>query len=172
MRTHPNVWIALALGQVLLIALGAAHFDFFRWGRIGLPLGMWSAVTAASSRYGFFAPGVGSELKATFELIDSAGQVTTDTLAHGNARELELRIGNIVRTFGDRPEEARIRHALVASWAGKMFARHPGTDTVVVRIEGYDLPSMSAYASGLRPGWSPYYRASFRLAGAGPGGGQ
>jgi hypothetical protein len=55
-----------------------------------------------------------------------------------------------------------IRDPLAASWAGKMFGRHPSAREVVIRIETHDMPPLEAYRDGARPAWVPVYEVSFR----------
>ena len=156
--------LILAGLQLVLVGLGAAHIRLTRLGPAGFLVDSYAVLTGAGANYGFFAPGIGSELGARFEVEQPDGAILVDSLESRGTREIALRAGNIVRAFGDEVEHKEVRRALAASWAGKILARHPGASAVTVRIENYDLPNMRDYARGARPHWSPFYTARFELA--------
>src|SRR5262245_31660466 len=103
---------ALAAGHLLLVVCGAARVSpgsddsfagrVFRW---------YGAMSGSDSGYGFFAPGVAQECRATFTLSDAAGRTWEDTLARGHNPEVTDRIGVIVSLFS----EPRLRPRLAGS---------------------------------------------------------
>ncbi len=172
--------------QKLFLGLVAFHLALVILGAFQVPLSnevgdyfyqMYGKITGASSGYGFFAPGVGTQLRASFEVHDTKGTITKVPLEQGRNREADLRIGNIVGWFwkdtlgGDAPESGTekgatskrrdIQRSMTASWAGKIFGRYPETKSVVVILEEYQMPSMDEYRKGERPYWTKYYRAKF-----------
>jgi hypothetical protein len=153
---------AAAIHLVLVLVLGVLHVRLPYEGWVERAVGYYGALSGASSAYSFFAPTVGPLLWATFEVRDRAGTLTTEALETGVSREADLRVKNIVGMFWDEQDPA-VRRSLVASWAAKVFAKHPEADSVVVRLEIYDLPSMAEYRAGKQPQWNVEYKAKFNL---------
>jgi hypothetical protein len=159
-RSHAFAVLMVA-AQLTLVGFGAA-------GRSPLParsilagpLRVWGSLSGADQGYGFFAPSVSSDVRAVFEVVGRDGSSRLDRFATGR-KETDIRLGNIVAMFFSTPEGLRDR--LAASWAGSMFARHPGASRVVVRISAYELPPMAAYREGRRPEWRPAYLGTFTL---------
>jgi hypothetical protein len=153
---------ALALGHLILVACGAAGLSLLPDScPPGRALRWYGAVTEAGNGYGYFAPSVGSPSRVTFLLSDGAGRTWADALDPGGSPEVRLRVGTIALQSAD-PE---LRPHLAASWAARMFGRHPDAREVVVRIELHELPSMAQYRAGERPRWEKVYEATFRRTG-------
>jgi hypothetical protein len=148
--------VALAAIHLVLVVCGAAHFRLvpLQWG--GIVQHTYGALSGSDSGFGFFAPGVASQLRATFTMTDDAGNSWTDVLEHGNNREARLRLGTVVSNFA----EEKMRRDVAASCAATMFGRHPTARQVVVRVEVYELPPMEAYRAGAQPEWIPVYEAT------------
>ena len=158
MTTRHWLLTALAAGHLALVAGSAAHVHLLPPSSLPARGVRWyGAMTGADSGYGFFAPAVGSPSRATFTMTDASGRTWTDVLDGGANGEARLRVGSILSSAAF-PE---LRDDLVASWAGKMFGRHPDAREVVVRIEVHDMPSMEEYRRGDRPHWRPAYQATF-----------
>lgn len=156
------VWLGFALTQLLLVIVGANQWvNWEKLGKLGAGLSFYSDMTGASSGYGFFAPGVGSQLRAKFEVFQEGVPPQEVLLETGHSQESDLRVGNIVGWFWREDSTRDLKRAMAASWAGKMFGRFPKADQVVVRVESYELVSMKEYREGKRPGWKPFYRATF-----------
>ena len=162
-----TLWLAAAAGHLGLVTLGASTLSLRELGLPGRILDEYGALSGASSGYGFFAPGVTSQLGARFDVVDAEGRATSASLAGGASHEADLRVGNIIDQFAivddDEDEESadRVRRSLAASLAGKMFARYPEASAVVVRLETFTPVSMEAWRAGERPRWMPYYSAKF-----------
>jgi hypothetical protein len=162
-----TLWLAAAAGHLCLVTLGASTFSLRELGLPGRVLDEYGALSGANSGYGFFAPGVTSQLGARFDVIDAEGRTTSASLADGESHEADLRVGNIIDQFShiddDEDEESadHVRRSLAASLAGKMFARHPEASAVVVRLELFTPVSMDAWRGGERPRWMPHYSAKF-----------
>ncbi|WP_438029836.1 hypothetical protein [Sorangium sp. So ce233] len=160
-RWRALVVLAAAAGHLgLVIVLGAFQADLGcgRW--LADAMASYGTLSGADSGYAFFAPAVASPPSATFEIVDATGAVTTDRLKPGTSSEADLRAGNIVGRFWLQHDQA-LKRSIAASWAGKMFARHPGAVSVVVRVEECEVASMHAYRQedGLRCHW--HYQAKF-----------
>ncbi|WP_437283739.1 hypothetical protein WME90_44435 [Sorangium sp. So ce375] len=153
---------AAAIHLGLVIVLGVLHVRLPYGGWAERAVGYYGAFSGASSAYSFFAPSVGPLLWATFQVRDRAGTLTTEVLETGASREADIRVKNIVGMYWDEQDPA-VRRSLVASWAAKVFAKHPEADSVVVRLEIYDLPSMAEYREGKEPRWHVEYQAKFNL---------
>ncbi|WP_437946473.1 hypothetical protein WME98_37260 [Sorangium sp. So ce296] len=146
----------------LVLVLGVLHVRLPPGGWVERAVGYYGALSGASSAYSFFAPSVGPLPWATFEVRDRAGTLTTDVLETGASREADLRVKNIIDMYWDEQDPA-VRRSLVASWVAKVFAKHPEADSVVIRLESYDLPSMAEVRAGKQPQWYVEYRAKFTL---------
>ncbi|WP_437896453.1 hypothetical protein [Sorangium sp. So ce124] len=153
---------AAAIHLGLVLVLGVLHVRLPYGGWVEPAVSYYGALSGASSAYSFFAPSVGPLPWATFEVRDRAGTLTTEVLETGANREADLRIKNIIGMYWDEQDPAA-RRALIASWVAKVFARHPEADSVVVRLESYDLPSMAEYRAGKQPRWYAEYQAKFNL---------
>ncbi|WP_437737454.1 hypothetical protein [Sorangium sp. So ce1335] len=160
-RWRAPVALAAAAGHLgLVIVLGAFQVDLHHLGPVAGAVVAYGTLSGADSGYAFFAPGVGSLPAAAFEIADAAGKTTTDSLKPGTNAEADLRAGNIVTRFWLAQGQA-LKRSIAASWAGKMFARHPGAASVVVRVEECELASMQEYREedGLR--CRLHYQAKF-----------
>lgn len=146
-RTHLIVTL-IAAGHVALIACSAFQLSQ-PTSALGLPLRWYGAMTGADGNYGFFAPGVSSQLRASFTMADRRGRTWTDALADDSNREVELRLGSM---FG-MTSEPELGQAITAAWAAQMFGRHPNAQFVTIRIEAYELPTMDEYRAGKQPEW-------------------
>ena len=157
--------LGVAGAHLILVTIGASDLSLDRLGFVGRALDEYGALSGASSRYAFFAPGVASQLGVRFDILDSEGVATSAFLETGASHEADIRIGNIIDQFSrlgdDEEEAARLRRSLAASLAGKMFARYPEASAVVVRLETFTPIPMDAWRRGERPQWSPLYTAKF-----------
>jgi hypothetical protein len=114
--------------------------------------------TGSDASYGFFAPGVSSQMKASFLMIDAHGKEWTDTLEGNMTREAQLRVASGISRVAEFPGLMR---KFGPSWAATMFGRHPTAKTVVISIEIYELPTMDEYTQGERPHWETVYVEPF-----------
>ncbi|WP_437293168.1 hypothetical protein [Sorangium sp. So ce426] len=145
---------AAALGHLGLVILGALFVYPRGDGRLTRALSYYGAISGADLAYTFFAPNVDAAPWATFQIMYPGGASASDTLGPANGHEEEIRIRSVVSTFFRQPTS---RSALVASWADEMLSRHPGAESVVVRLEACALPSMREYRAGRRPRWNVRY---------------
>ncbi|MGK4002627.1 hypothetical protein WMF31_08390 [Sorangium sp. So ce1036] len=162
---------SVAAAHLVCVVLGALQVDLQSAGRLGRAVAYYGALSGADSGYNFFAPEVNALPWATFQIADAGGTARAEVLESGANHEADLRVRSIISLFLLADHEA-LRRSLVASWAGKMFARHPGAESVVVRLEICDLPSMQGYRDGARPSWDLLYQAKLvtksRLRAASP----
>lgn len=150
------------MAHLSFVVLGALSLDpWSKLGKIGMILTFYGEATGASSGYGFFAPGVGSQLRSKFFTESFNGITAEALLANPLNRESDLRLGNLVGWFWNDRADRKIQRSLAASWAGKIFGDDPGARTVTVRLESYYLPSMKQYREGQRPDWRFFYEAKF-----------
>ena len=161
-ETKKIIWLLLALGNLFLAACGAGRVPWWKLGSPGLWIQHYGVFSGTSSTFAFFAPDVGTSMRAQFDLYDERGQfLSTDSLQKGPTREADLRITNIVEFIVNDLEDEQSRHLLSASWAGKIFARHPEAAFAVLRVQSYDIPTMNRYRNGVRYHWQTLYRAKF-----------
>lgn len=159
-----RLWLAAVAGHLVLVTLGASTLSLRELGIPGRALDRYGVLSGASSGYGFFTPGVTSQLGARFDVIDRDGRSTSASLATGASHEADIRVGNIIDQFasaGDDEDDEDLRRSLAASLAGKMFARNPAATAVVVRLETFTPASMEEWRRGERPRWRPRYKAKF-----------
>jgi hypothetical protein len=158
MNTRQLLAAVVAGIHLMLVIGGAANISLPRWtGVAGRCIRWYGAVSGADSGYGFFAPGVASETRATITLTDGKGRTWTEAFEAGGNQEVQLRLGSMVSTAAS----PGVRRKLAASWAGKFFAIHPEVESVLVRVEYYDLPQMDEYRDGERPEWVTEYEVEF-----------
>lgn len=154
--------------HLTLVGLGAAHAWPETGGWFGSLLHVYGSASGASSSYSFFAPGVGPQLRVQLDVADAAGRTSEEALVTGVSREAELRIGNIVGGLWSDWVERDMQRAVAASLAGTVFGRRPYADTVSVRFESFDLPTMEQYLEGQRGEWQSHYQAKFKHSKADP----
>ncbi|KYF59086.1 hypothetical protein BE08_39805 [Sorangium cellulosum] len=159
-RRRAALLLAAAAAHVVVICLGALHVHIGDEGWARRAVKYYGLLSGADSGYSFFAPGVGSTLSASFQVNGPDGNIAADVLETGVSREADIRVRNIIGMFR-LEEDPRVRRSLVASWAGKVLARHPDADSVVVQLDTFELPSMAEYREGKTAGWKLDYRAKF-----------
>jgi hypothetical protein len=156
------IFLGLALAHLSLAIAGASHLDLSRLGQAGRVLNYYGDLSGSGFYYGFFSPGVGFVIKASFEVRGADGKTILLQLDQGLSREEVLRVADIVdKLTEDCAEPQKLRRALTASLAGKIFSRYPDAQAVVVRIERFDPVSMKEFREGARAQWRPYYTAKF-----------
>ena len=159
MTLRHTIYTALAALHLILVACGAAHEMILEPNTdTGYSLMVARHYTGSDASYGFFAPGVGPQMKASFLLIDAHGKEWTDTLEGHMTREAQLRIRGGVSRVAEFPG---LMKKFGPSWAATMFGRHPTAKTVVITIEVYELPTMDEYTRGEQPRWETIYVEPF-----------
>jgi len=162
MKKRYYFFLAAGLTHLALVSFGAAKVRFFDFGLAGRLLENYGLYSGSSRAYDFFAPGVGPNVRAQFDVFDRDGKfLATDVIQTSSNRECYLRVSNIVDIMGKRLDDPVLRKRLGASWAAKVLARHPGSARVSIRMEQYDVPSMLEYQRGIRYGWEPLYQIHF-----------
>ena len=151
------VWIAAAGAHLALVICGAAgitpvsraHFA----GRI---IETYRAYSGANNGYGFFAPGVASEWRATFDVCNNGHCIpAAEEQVAGESRLL-------LQTINSLLGESEVRDLLAASHAARLFARYPHADAVMVKAGVFVVPTMAQYRRGARPQWRDLYGFAFR----------
>jgi hypothetical protein len=152
--TRRHTILCLAAAAHLLLVVGGASGLLFtgnphRDSWAFRPVRLYGALSGAENGFGFFAPGVGPQLRVTFTLSDDSGRTWTDTLEEGLTHEAKLRVAGTVPLA----TEPGFREDLYRSWIGTMFGRHPEARRVVLRMEVFDPPTMAEYRAGTRARW-------------------
>lgn len=129
--------------------------------KLGRVLSEYGSLTGTTTDFKFFAPSVGAPVQSVFEITDSRGRVTTEDLREAN-REVVLRVGNIVDSFGQELADASVRRSLAASLANYVGKRHPEMRSLRVRLREFALPTMREFRQGNPGHWNQLYQASFR----------
>lgn len=162
--TRLNKQSLLLLGitaQLVLVVCGAAQIRFGN-DPVGKFLKFYGALTGADSGYGFFAPGVGSQVRVSVDLQTGPEKVVPAALPSPSNREANLRVGNVMGWFLSEGTDLKMRRSLAASWAGKALGSMPEATAAVVKIEQYRLVSARAFVEGQRPQWTAFYQATFK----------
>ena len=161
-----RTWIALILVQFIFVIFGAAqippHLPILNLPYLEIPLSFYSEMSGASHGYGFFSPGVYSQIRSVIDVYDSDGKKTTQSIDAGLNREAELRLNDIVEQFINEFEDpVQFQRSLAGSLAGSVFAKNSSAEKVNVRIEQFTPPSRVAYLHGHRAEWEQVYSAKF-----------
>src|SRR5262245_19816855 len=90
--------------HLILVALGAAQVDLRRFGHFGQILDYYGILSGAGHGYGFFAPGVGGQLRAQFDIVDGEGRQTTTSLDVAASREAALKLRHVFDEFWQADE--------------------------------------------------------------------
>lgn len=160
-KNRRRLMLGVAAIHLLLVAFGAAKVSFDPLGPPGQLLDHYGLLSGAGSGYGFFASGIGSQLRARFDVVDGQGQRSITSLETAASHEADLRISHITDEFWNDDETGGLQRSLAASFAGKIFARYPQAHEVVVRLEQFTPASMEEFRRGSRPQWTPLYEAKF-----------
>ncbi|HEY8272233.1 MAG TPA: hypothetical protein VIG33_15185 [Pseudobdellovibrionaceae bacterium] len=158
-----RIGIVAGLCHLTLVTLGAADIGFSNqhwWGRV---INYYGEISGSTFGYGFFAPGVSSQIRAVFDVVESDSRQTTRLLKDDGNREIDLRIGDIIEQFigEERKDPLEFQRALSASLSGAVFIEHPSAKSVTIRLEKFDPISMEEFRKGLRPSWVSLYSAKF-----------
>lgn len=155
-----------SLFHMAMVFLGACHVPsedlVDRLGMLGKGIVLYSAYSGANTAYSFFAPEIGSELRAFCIAIGPDGHEIAKTLiTTSSSHEALIRVNNIVENFWIEDDNEDVRRSLAASLAGRSFSDYPQAEKITVLIEVFDLPSMADYRKGAPFRWMPYYSATF-----------
>lgn len=162
MRKKYHLLLGLGLAHLVLVGFGAAKINFWDYGPAGALIEKYGLYSGTSRAFDFFAPAVGPSIRAQFDLFDTSGRyLGSDIIQKSSNRECYLRVSNIVDILSKRLEDPVLRKKMGASWAAKVLARHKEAARVQIRMENYDMPSMSQYREGLMYGWEPLFQIHF-----------
>ena len=142
--------------------MGASGLRYSWAGRFEPVLNYYGELTGSGQSYGFFAPGVWGQIRASFDVIDKNDHSTPVSLDTGLSREAGLRVGNIINEFTEQAEDlVKLQRSLSSSLAGTVFGRYPEATKVVVRLEEFLPVSMQEFRAGSRAHWKPIYTATY-----------
>jgi hypothetical protein len=159
MNLRHGIYTGLAGLHLILVVCGAAGWQVLSpKTEAGHALRLIRTYTGSDSSYAFFAPGVSSQMRARFILIDQNGKEWTDELDSTMGREGKLRAGSGLSMAAEFPDLMRV---FGKSWAATMLGRHPTATKVIALVDIYELPPMVAYTEGYRPEWVQIYREEF-----------
>jgi len=137
------------------IHLGVAAFFSTHWPVEGYlpavierPLKLYGTYTGAQTHFNFFAPTVSTQARAQFVLTKPDGSQVRDELLTTNF-EANQRLAMMFTFYG----VAEVRPFLARSWAVHMLNRHPEADSVEVRVEALDIPTLAEIKSGKAARW-------------------
>ena len=82
-----TLWLTVAASHLCLVTLGASSVRLYDLGLPGRVLHEYGALSGANSGYGFFAPGITSQLGARFDVVGPHGAIARwPTAVHGPVR--------------------------------------------------------------------------------------
>ena len=159
MNRKEKIIVAAVVIHLGFLILGATHFDAYQFGRV---TGIYSQLTGTGSGYGFFAPGVGKGIRATFEIVDGK-ETKTVRLEPGRNREPDLRVGNVLNALSRNLEDEKLRRSVAASLTARIYSQFPNADSIRIVLETVDIATMEGYRLGdHRADWTKLYEATFR----------
>jgi len=121
---------------------------------------VYQYLTGTGNCFGFFAPGVISQIKVGYE-IRHHGKVVEQGIVGSENAEVSLRMHNLTQQFWTASLNPKVRRSMAASFAGKLFSQHPSADSVSISLKSFVLPSMAQYREGMRPSWEKNYSSEF-----------
>lgn len=161
-RRRGFVYIALAMVHLGIATLGVAQFPFYDLKAVGLPLGIYADLSGAGNGYGFFSPGVYSQIRSRLDVYEADGTKRTFSFDEQNNREAELRFNDVVEQFINTFEDPmQFQRSLAASLAGSVFAQDANAHKVDVRVQRFTPPSRVDWLKGQRAEWEDIYSAAF-----------
>jgi hypothetical protein len=126
---------------------------------VGSALETYGAYTGANNAYGFFAPAVASEWRATFSICVDEQNCIPVAEEEVN-REASLLFVTIDGLFAYE----EVRDLVAASWAAAQFARFPHAKLVIVKAGAFVVPTMAQARAGRKPHWEDIYAFAFTRA--------
>jgi hypothetical protein len=166
----------VSVGSVLAACLALLHLltvVLFIWAdwpertprELNAALRTYQNLSGTFRDYAFFAPAVGSDLKAAFVLQEAGGGSRLVPFLSDN-KEVAFRYNCIILAC---MRDVRGRDLFAQSWAALVLGAEPQVERVGVVVKEYSLPPMAAYRDGRRPRWETIYLGDF-ARGAGPAG--
>jgi hypothetical protein len=161
----------MTLKKPLFLVLGLLHFSFIipssarinpipdnRLGEYILAPLLHS--TGADNAYGYFAPGVASELHVSLTFEGREGNTWSTSFQDLFSLEGGLRAKTSVLIFGVQTEPES-RSPIAASWAAWGLGKYPEATQVRIEIDVTQLPNMARYRAGEPIGHRNIYSAVF-----------
>jgi hypothetical protein len=156
-----RIAISAAVLHLLLVTCGALRVTPLPpETSAGSATRLYMGLSGADGYYGFFAPGVGPQIRIRLRVVDRDGDSRFVPLRAGNSAEADLRRVGIGRLLPDlNPQQNR---DLLRSLAAAAFQQAPDADRVDCLVEIYGVvqpdgvvafPSMQEYRRGTKPGW-------------------
>jgi len=121
---------------------------------------VYSYVSGAGYHYGFFAPGVFSQLKIDYRCLKDSKEIKKGELGSSNI-EVTFRVHNIIEHFWETDKEIKEKRSMAASFASKVFQYCPEATQAEVSVSAHVLPSMAETRKGAKPYWENYYKGTF-----------
>jgi hypothetical protein len=158
----------MRIPRILLVVAAFLHLlsvALFIWtgfaedspGKLPGALRVYKNLSGTFRDYAFFAPAVGSDVKAGFLVTDTVGEETFINFVAKN-REVGFRYNCIIAAC---MRDVRGRDLFVQSWAALPLGSNPDADRVTVMVKTLDLPTMRDYRGGKRPEWKTVYVGQF-----------
>ena len=146
---RPGVLGTAAAIHLLVVISGAARLTAHAPSALRAIIESYGAYSGAGNSYGFFAPGVAPEWRASLDFYEARERRWITHVRKAPNLELAVLDATINSSFSRK----EIREALAASWAAVDLDDVPGAAAVVVRAEAFLLPPLGRYRQGERGAW-------------------
>ena len=145
--------------HLVIAALFSTHVRVEKYipAAVERPLRIYGSYTGAHTRFNFFAPTVPSQARVHFTLVNADGRAREVDLSTTSA-EANQRLATMF-TFYEMPH---LRPFLVRAWAAYVVSLHPHAQSIEVRVEILDIPTLAEARAGKMASWVEVEKTMFR----------
>jgi hypothetical protein len=129
-------------------------------GLLGSGLKIYKNLTGIFRDYSYFAPSVGSDMKAGFFLETTDGRTAFLSFASDNI-EIAFRYNVIVVATMRDP---RARDLFAQSWAALLLGNRSDAARLTIVVKTFVVPTMANFRNGKQPEWVTLYAGEFERA--------
>ena len=154
-----TIFVAAAGIHLVIAALFSTHVRVENYIPAALerPLRIYGSYTGAHTRFNFFAPTVPSQARVNFVLVNAQGQAREVGLSTASA-DANQRLATMFAFY----EMPHLRPFLVRAWAAYVASLHPDAQSIEVRVEILDIPTLAEARAGKMASWVEVEKTMFR----------
>jgi hypothetical protein len=154
-----TIFVAAAGIHLVIAALFSTHVPVEKYipAAVERPLRIYGSYTGAHTRFNFFAPTVPSQARVHFVLVNAQGMAREVALSTASA-DANQRLATMFGSY----EMAHLRPFLVRAWAAYVASIHPDAQSIEVRVEILDLPTLAEAKAGKMASWVEVEKTKFR----------
>jgi hypothetical protein len=143
----------------VLVTCGAFNIPLsFNSGLVTKVLLSYTNWTGANNGYGFFSPGIPSQIIAKITSFNRSGEKSVEQLGTGK-EEIDLRISTMLFLL-DKVDVPNLTSRALAAYT---FGHDPEVKQVNVTFSRYIVPSMKDYRQGKQPYLDDFYTSDYAL---------